>query len=226
DRAIRELAAKRLEEALTRLVAAVAAGRLKNRDAIQRRIGRLWERYPRAARFYEVQWEDGRLLWRRLDEKEDRAARLDGAYLLRTSRKDMDGQEIWKLYTTLTRVEKAFQYLKSDLGLRPVFHQLERRVDGHIFISVLAYHLLHAIEFRLREHGDHRCWRTIRDILSTHQRVTIAFNDADGKHHSLRVNTTPEGEQREIYDRLAIPRALFPQRHHYAAQGPLKQNTS
>ncbi len=82
------------------------------------------------------------------------------------------------------------------------------------------------IEFRLREHDDHRCWRTIRDILSTHQRVTIAFNDAGGRHHSLRVNTTPEGEQREIHDRLAIPRALFPQRHHYAAQGPLKQNTS
>ena len=162
----------------------------------------------------------------RLEEKEDRAARLDGAYLLRTSRKDMDGQEIWKLYTTLTRVEKAFQYLKSDLGLRPVLHQLEGRVDGHALISMLAYHLLHAIEFRLREHGDHRCWGTICDILSTHQRVTIAFNDAGGKHHSLRVNTTPEGQQREIYDRLAIPPARFPQRHHYAAQGPLKQNIS
>ncbi|MEE8453554.1 MAG: IS1634 family transposase, partial [Limibaculum sp.] len=121
DRAIRELAAKRLEEALTRLVASVAGGRLKNREAIQRRIGRIWERYPRAARFYEVQWEAERLVWRRLEEKEEGASQLDGTYLLRTSRKDMDGQEIWKLYTTLTRVEKAFQYLKSDLGLRPVF---------------------------------------------------------------------------------------------------------
>ncbi len=226
DRAIRELAAKRLEEALSRLVAAVAGGRLKKPDAIQRRIGRLWERYPRAAKYYQVEWEEGQLVWRRLDEKEDRAARLDGAYLLRTSRQDMDGQEIWKLYTTLTRVEKAFQYLKSDLGLRPVFHQLERRVDGHIFISVLAYHLLHAIEFRLREQRDHRCWRTIRDILSTHQRITIAFNDADGKHHTLRLNTTPEGEHREIYDSLAIPRALFPQRHHYVAKSPLAPDTS
>ncbi|MCH8842201.1 MAG: hypothetical protein IID61_04405 [SAR324 cluster bacterium] len=62
--------------------------------------------------------------------------------------------------------------------------------------------------------------------VSTHQRVTTAFNDAGGKHYALRINTTPEGEHREIYDRLAIPRALFPQRHHYAAQGPLKQHTS
>ncbi len=226
DRALRELAAKRLEEALTKLVSSVSRGRLKNRDAIQRRIGRLWERYPRAAKYYQVEWEAENLVWRRLEEKEEKASSMDGTYLLRTNRKDLDGPEIWQLYTTLARVEKAFQYLKSDLGLRPLFHRLERRVDGHIFISVLAYHLLHAIEFRLREQGDQRCWHTIRDILATHQRVTIAFNDSDGKHHALRVNTTPEADHKEIYDRLGIGRNHFPQRHHFAAKGSLKPDTS
>jgi hypothetical protein len=226
DCAIRELAAKRLEEALARLVASVSRGRLKNRDAIQRRIGRLWERYPRAAKYYRVEWEEEQLVWRRLEEKEEKASGMDGTCLLRTSHKELNGQEIWQLYTTLTRVEKAFQYLKSDLGLRPLFHQLERRVDGHIFISVLAYHLLHAIEFRLREEGDQRCWRTIRDLLATHQRVTIAFNDNDGEHHALRVNTTPEADHKEIYGRLAIARGLFPQRHHFAVKGSLKPHTS
>ena len=66
---------------------------------------------------------------------------------MRTNRRDLTEQEIWQLYVMLTRVERAFRNLKSDLGLRPIYHQKERRVDAHIFISVLAYHVLHAIEY-------------------------------------------------------------------------------
>ena len=62
---------------------------------------------------------------------------------MRTNRRDLTEQEIWQLYVMLTRVERAFRNLKSDLGLRPIYHQKERRVDAHIFISVLAYHVLH-----------------------------------------------------------------------------------
>ena len=73
--------------------------------------------------------------------------------------------------------------MKSHLGLRPNFHQKENRVDTHMFISVLAYHILHIIEYRLRMSGDHRKWSTIRNLLSTHQRVTMTFRmkDEEGK---------------------------------------------
>ena len=96
--------------------------------------------------------------------------------MLRTDLTDMTDQEIWKTYMMLTLVEKAFRCLKSSLGLRPVFHQIEWRSDAHLFISVLAYHILHVIEQKLRSHGYHRSWDTIRDILSTHQRLTIEYD--------------------------------------------------
>ena len=62
----------------------------------------------------------------------------------------------------LSQVESAFRCLKSSLGLRPNFHQIEARADAHLFISVLAYHLLHTIEYKLRQCGDHRSWASIR----------------------------------------------------------------
>ena len=105
----------------------------------------------------------------------------------------------------LSRVERSFRYLKSDLGLRPVFHQKGPRVEGHIFISVLAYHLLHAIERRLTEHSDQRTWPTIRDLLSTHQMATIVHRCTDETVMRLRVCSTVEANQAEIYQRLGLP---------------------
>ena len=76
-----------------------------------------------------------------------------GSYILRT-KTDLGEEEIWSIYTMLTRIEDAFRSLKSELGLRPVYHQKEDRVDAHIFISILAYHISHAIEETLRNKGD------------------------------------------------------------------------
>ena len=105
------------------------------------------------------------------DAAQQLAEELDGTYLLRTDRTDLAEAELWKLYVLLARIEQSFRYLKSTLGIRPVFHQRTERVDAHIFISLLAYHLLHTIERRLQENGDHRSWPTIRDLLATHQMV-------------------------------------------------------
>lgn len=102
-------------------------------------------------------------------------------------------------------MERAFRELKSDLGLRPIYHQKDVRVEGHIFISILAYHLLHAIEYSLRVKGDNRSWRKIKEVLRTHQAITIVLPDKEGKYvHHIRTVTVPEAEQREIYQKLSI----------------------
>ena len=79
----------------------------------------------------------------------------------------------------LNQIESAFKSMKSFLGLRPNFHQKESRVDKHMFISVLAYHILHIIEYRLRQKGDCRSWATIGNILKTHERSTICYQTKD-----------------------------------------------
>ena len=116
--------------------------------------------YPRVARYYTLQLhtdEKGqtKVTWARKDAAQQLAEELDGSYLLRTDRTDLAEAEVWKLYVLLTRIERSFRYLKSTLGIRPVFHQRTERVDAHIFIAL-------AIERRLQENGDHRSWHATR----------------------------------------------------------------
>jgi hypothetical protein len=94
--------------------------------------------------------------------------------------------------------------IAMDLGLRPVYHQKTERTAAHLFISVLAYHIMAAIEYDLRANGDTRRFSTIKEILSTHIRSTIIFTDDKDQIHHLRVSSTPEACHKEIYDTLKV----------------------
>jgi transposase len=181
-------------------------------------IGRLREKYPRASKLYDVQvivdqqnasvtsLKAKELIWKKRDSA-DKDQALEGCYVLRTDRTDLSDQQIWSTYILLSQVERAFRSLKSSLGLRPNFHQIEQRADAHLFISVLAYHILHIIEYRLRAHGDHRSWQTICRLLSTHQRLSLEYDVNESgarKHCHLRICSRPETEHQLIYHRLGL----------------------
>lgn len=139
-----------------------------------------------------------------IDEKRERLQALDGNYLLRTNRDDLRDEEIWNMYVMLTRVERTFRNLKTDLGLRPNFHQEEGRVDGHVSITILAYHLLHSIEYTLRENGCSSSWATIKRVVSTHTYSTIILPTTSGTVIHLRKSGRPEAVHNEVYDKLKI----------------------
>ncbi len=144
------------------------------------------------------------LTWGTIDEIQDKGKKLDGNYLLKTNRKDLKQAEIWNLYVMLTRVENAFRDLKSYLGLRPNCHQKEQRVDGHIFISILAYHLLHSIEHTLRQKGDHSRWTTIKRLVRTHNYSTIQLPTTNGAVINVRKAGIPEAVHIDVYNKLGI----------------------
>ena len=217
DQAIRQRFEERFEQDADKLKVRVAAGRLKKPEKINQAIGRLLGRYPRVARYYTVhrhtdETGQAEVRWAKKDAAQQLAEELDGTYLLRTDRTDLTEAELWKLYVLLARIERSFRYLKSNLGLRPVFHQRTERSDAHIFISLLAYHLLHSIERRLQENGEHRSWPTIRDLLSTHQMVTIVHQCTDGTVLRVRRPSQPELEHRKIYRALRVPATPAPLR--------------
>ena len=124
---------------------------------------------------------------------------------MKTDRQDLTADEIWRTYVLLTRVEAAFRAMKSPLMERPIFHHLERRTQTHIFLCVLAYHLLVAIEKRFLDKGIHTSWWTLRQQLSTHQVVTVVLPTSHGKTLNIRKGSTPEPEHLEIYRTLGIP---------------------
>jgi len=116
----------------------------------------------------------------------------------------MKAANILKAYHSLTKIEASFKSLKTDLGIRPIYHQMVGRSMGHLFISVLAYHLLNTIELNLLSKGETSKWSTIRDELSTHMRTTVILTGTDGNIHHTRVSSRPEPRHREIYNLLQI----------------------
>jgi hypothetical protein len=195
---------------LAALQARVAAGRLKNPGKIERSIGRLQKKHPRVARFHSLRLQGGAVVATLLEAKRDQAGELCGDYVLRTDR-GLDAAQVWSLYMTLLQAEEGYACLKGSLGLRPNFHQTEHRVEAHIFISVLAYHLLCWVRERLRESGDTRDWKTLRRLLSTHSLATNVLPLEDGRVLRVRKPSVPDAEQALVYQRLDIDwKAAFP----------------
>ena len=203
--------------------------RTKKYGKVVELVGKLKEKYPRAAKLYEVEVKPEAdkaatdkslkavtIVWKQKAVTYDRETVREGSYVLRTDRLDLGDEEIWSIYTMLGQIEYAFLCMKSSLGLRPNFHQKEQRVDTHMFISVVAYHLLHAIESRLRAAGDRRKWPTVCNVLKTHERMTIGYRvkaeDGSIGQKYVRVNSRLEPEHLEIYRIFGLSGVPLPQR--------------
>src|SRR5208283_1396250 len=130
-----------------------------------------------------------------------------GVYCLRSNETTRDAATLWRTYTMLTDLEAVFRGLRSELGLRPVFHHKQDRTEGHLFITVLAYQMVQAIRRKLEAAGEHMSWTRLREILSVQQRITATFRQRDGRTLHVRKATTAEPALRRIYDALAIDAA-------------------
>jgi transposase len=199
----------------------IQKGRTKNFIKVTETIGRLREKYPKASKVYKVE-----VVVEKSDKKSDTtklnaidikiekkqikddAKGLDGCYVLRSDRTDLTDKEIWETYVMLTQIENAFRCMKSTLGLRPIYHKKENSSSAHMFVSVVAYHILHAIEYSLKQNGDNRNWATIRESLSTHQFITLEYNqhneDMGQIHKYIKMCTKPEPHHCDIYKKIGI----------------------
>jgi len=215
ERAAKEIAMvsnaeERFLDDLKKLSKRVSDGRLNDARKVHRAIGRVQARHPGVQRRYTIEYAGeqgsgiGRLNWKRTDAATKDATELCGCYVLRTDRDTLNAEELWRLYMALTRAEDGFRYLKSDLGLRPNFHQVERRVDAHIFITILAYQLLCFIQRSLEQRGDTRSWSTIKRVVQTHGYGTIVVPTKNGRVYRIRKAGTPDLRQQAMYTILGV----------------------
>src|SRR5664280_81512 len=211
EQAIRNRFHVRLEEALDKLNAGLdKKGTIKSYAKILERIGRLREKNSRVASDYriEVIADDEknnatRIEWMR-ESKSEQKDQHCGVYCLRTNIPNWSEEQLWTTYIMLTEIEATFRSLKTDLGLRPVYHHKEDRVTGHLFITLLAYHLVHTLRYQLKRQGIQLSWDSIRNIMSTQQRLTITLPTDDNKTIHLRTTTQAETRQKQIYAALSL----------------------
>jgi len=211
ERAINNLYSTRFEDALRYLNDGLTIKRrLKKYDKVIEKIGRLKQQFSKASKLHTVSVEKDeesgnacKITWERKTAT-NTTDTYPGVYCLRTNQIDWDESTLWKTYTMLTDLEAVFRSLKSELGLRPIHHQIADRVSGHLFITVLAYHLVHAIRYRLSHTGIHDSWTTLRNSLLTHNRVTVSMQCRNGETVHVRKSLQPTPEQHEIYSVLGV----------------------
>jgi transposase len=211
DRAIDTKKADAFEAELSKLTSGLTKPRAtKDPDNIRERIGRAREKYARAAQHYTVDLtldKSGKIVtaitWNKAPKANSSMAN-PGVYCLRTTLTEPDDATLWRVYSMLTNLEAVFRSLKTDLGLRPVYHRIDRRVEGHLFISLLAYCAVHTIRLQLKAKGINHSWDTIRDTLSNQVRITTTLQRRDGRAVHVRKASRPEPHQQEIYTALGL----------------------
>jgi len=199
------------EAGLGKLAAGLTKPRGQKKLAdIQQRIGRLKENSRGIGQHYEIVvtpdatgTKAASIIWTK-NPVEGSMLTHPGVYCLRSNETMWDAQTLWHTYTMLTDLEAVFRGLKSELGLRPVYHHKEERTEGHLFITVLAYQLVQAIRRKLEARGETMSWIRLREILSVQRRVTATFQQRDGHAMHVRKATVAEPALRRIYDALGI----------------------
>ncbi len=213
EQAIQDHFSQRFEAELQRIADGLhKKGCTKQYDKVLERVGRLKQKYAKAAQHYIVsvtQEADSKLtksiVWKQ-QKKPHTQATHPGVYCLRTNEIQWDEATLWKTYTMLTDLEGVFRSLKSELGMRPIYHRNETRVNGHIFITLLAYHFVQTLRLPLKVQGIHDSWQTLRNKMATQQRVTATFNCENGETLHVRKTTQAEPDQIQIYKALGIDR--------------------
>lgn len=211
EKAIQERFSTRLEDELSNLSDGLnKKGCLKKYDKVVERIGRLRQKYSKASKNYQISVKKdeqtgnaSHVTWE-CKPSPDSTDTYPGVYCLRTSRDDLDESTLWRTYTMLTDLEAVFRSLKSELGLRPVFHQKTKRVSGHLFITLLAYHLVHTIRVQLKEKEIHTSWSDLRKQLRGQNRTTVTMQCQNGTSVHIRKSTRPEPRQQVIYKAMNL----------------------
>lgn len=222
EKAIRQRFSTGMEKALDALEKSIANGRLKDRYKMERRLGRIQERYPQVHDLYAVALSDTatgtRLVWEMKTERKQWRDLREGAYMLRTNLQANSAEELWSKYMQLTEAEASFRALKSELSIRPLFHQKESRVKAHVLVAFLGYALWVTLKHLLKRRptivpqssvsgGDHAqplSPMKALALLSTLQSADIVLPTTDGREIRIRRITEPTAEQKSLLHQLGL----------------------
>jgi transposase len=222
EKAIRNRFSTRMEQALKRLAASIEKGRLKDRHKMERRLGRIQASHPQVSDLYDValrdQPEGVRLHWSIKEHRTVWRSLREGAYMLRTNLQAGTAEELWSRYMQLTEAEASFRALKSELSVRPLFHQLESRVKAHVLVAFLGYALWVTLKHLLKRraaiappppasgvnNAQPLSAMKALALLSTLQSADIVLPTTDGREIRLRRITEPTAEQKALLQQLGL----------------------
>jgi transposase len=208
EKAMHERFEKRIEDGLTRMANGCQL-RKQDPSVVERRIGKLLGRNTRAAGMFDVKVTGtkktgARVTWAKRPEWREWASLSEGCYLLRTNVTDWEPDDLWRAYIQLAEAENAFRIHKTELRIRPIWHQLKKRVQAHILFSFLAYAMWKTLQTWMARGGLGRGTRTVIDELAQIRAVDVVLRTTRGRHVRIACVTRPTQAQQILLDRLGI----------------------
>jgi transposase len=208
EHAIHEKFEKRIEEALDRMVKSCEKRKLKA-ATLNRRIGTLFSKNSRAKRLFKVDVrprDDGGsdIVWEKISANQEWFELTEGCYLLRTNVTDWTAEELWKAYVQLTEAENAFRIQKSDLQLRPIWHQKKERAQAHILVCFLAFVVWKTIGQICKKAGLGDEPRQVFDEIAQIKMVDVVLHTTNGQPIRRRCIAEPTKAQKVLLDRLKL----------------------
>ena len=186
-------------------------GGTKKLEKVWERIGRIKQRYTKANKHYSIKVESEKGIATKLTykKKEVKPRNTQGVYFLRTSKTNLEKSDFWKIYNTLTEIEATFRVLKTDLSLRPVYHQKDENSEAHIFLGVMAYCIVNTIRYQLKQKGISHDWSNIVRIMNTQKVVTNTMLNKQGQKIIIRTCSRPNQEVKKIYEAMQYKQMPF-----------------
>jgi len=234
ERSMNEQFRSRYEAGLQKIADSLTKkGGVKQEDKVYERIGRLKQKYPSIQRYFDIEIEvkDDIEIKRKkkgtkpANEKKKIATSIkwaikegidinarSGVYFLRTSLKADSENTIWLFYNTIREIEATFKVLKSDLELRPIYHQKDENTMAHLYLAMLAYWLVNTVRYQLKKEGIHSGWREIVRTMNTQKAVTTLAQNKDDEVIMIRRCSEPNEQVRRLYDALKYKYAPYVKR--------------
>ena len=236
EESMNRLFKERFEKELTKARESLSKkGGKKTYEKVIERVGRAIQKYPSISKYYVIDYirdeknpkNMGDIQWRiAVPENVDR---LSGIYFLRTNREKLDEQTTWDYYNLIREIECTNRQLKTDLSLRPIYHQKDGRSDAHLFMGLIAYWIVNTIRYRMKVVNQRReqeankdkkpdekrkrfptpFWTEIVRRMSTQKAVTTEAVNALGEKVTVRLCSTPKKEAAEIYEMLGYKKMPF-----------------
>src|SRR6266403_1149919 len=241
ERAIRNRFSGSMEKALKGLAKTIELGRLKDRNKMERRLGKIQARHPSVNDLYEISLRGTakgvRLFWQMKEDRKSWRESREGAYLLRTNLQAETAEQLWSKYMQLTEAEASFRALKSELSIRPLFHQKEPRVKAHVMVAFLGYALRVTLKHVLKRrptivpapsrsgvnNAEPLSPMKALALLTTLQSADIVLPTTDGREIRLRRVTEPDAEQKSLLHQLGLS---LPERLNFHAKSSVNSVTT
>jgi len=203
---------------------------VKKAEKVNQRIGRIIEKYPSAAKFYDIEVITKNEIATELNyTKKEASAKNDqelGCYFIKTNLDTENELSLWTIYNSIREIESTFRCLKSDLDLRPIYHKNDDSTMAHLHLGILAYWLVNTIRYQLKQHNINHNWQELIRITNTQKVVSTYGQNKDDEIIYVRRCTEPNEKVKQIYKALKYRNYPFTKRKSVVHKPELKKNES